>query len=73
MLRDQGNQASQEERRSDAWGARERLCFHHETEERLAGTWTEEGQDLSKAGSLSHDFCTRMSWAPKPIFSWIKL
>ena len=54
-------------------GARERLCFHHEIEEKLAETWAEEGQDLSKAGSLSHDFCTRMSWAPKPVFSWIKL
>ena len=44
MFRDQGNQASQEESKSDAWGARERLCFHHETEERLAGTWAEEGR-----------------------------
>ena len=48
-------------------------CVFTKRQKRLAGTWEEEGQDLSKAGSLSHDFCTCMSWAPKPVFSWIKL
>ena len=33
MFIDQQNQASQEETRSDAGGAREKLCFHQETEE----------------------------------------